>query len=223
MESSNLNLQDVHAARKLLLPSDGRGKRPSMNKQSKEAAIVTGELGGIEIPVFEGELLVLVQSGGDSTPSQPSSRTPSRPPSSIVDGATVEKTFTRAPSIRVRPGSKAGLERKTSVARRSSLPSISNRGEGMITSESSSERPLRVRIKAGTLDRLVGILAHGLQGVSVAFADDNGEMPLRDGKHRDLRVDQVDFSVVWWNTFRSFVTPLALFEVSIYLLGSKRS
>jgi GTPase-activating protein BEM2 len=210
MESSNLNLQDVHTARKMLLHPDGREK---LKHQNKGAAIVSGDSNEIELAVLEGELLVVVQSG-DSAPSQPSSRATSRPPSSVVEGVLTEKTFTRTPSIRVRPGSRAGPERKASMARRNSLPSISNRSVGLTTSEASSERPLRVRIKAGTLERLIGILAHGLQGVSVAFADDNGEMPLRDGKHWDLRVDQVDFSTVWWNTFRSFVTPMVLFEAS---------
>jgi hypothetical protein len=217
MESNNLNIQEVQAARNMLLNPDRRPNRSSLEPQSKEAATLTGDMGGIDIPVFDGELLVLVQSGGDIGASQPPSRAPSRPPSSIVEGS-VEKSFTRAPSIRIRPGnrpgSKGGLERKTSMmSRRSSLPSIPKRNEEMMTMEAPSERPLRVRVKAGTLDRLVDILAHGLQGVSVAFSDDNGEMPLREGKHRDLRVDGADFSAVWWTTFRSFVTPLVLFEV----------
>ncbi len=68
-------------------------------------------------------------------------------------------------------------------------------------------------MKAGTLDRLVEVLAHGLPGVSVSIADDNGEMPLREGKTRDVKLDRSDFASVWWNVFRSFVSPLVFFEV----------
>jgi hypothetical protein len=84
-------------------------------------------------------------------------------------------------------------------------------------SESSSEPPLRVLVHAGTVDRLVDILIYGLQGVSVSVADDNGEMSLREGKTRDLTVNHKDFARVWWTVFRTFVTPLAFFEVSSHI------
>jgi hypothetical protein len=222
MESSNLNLQDIQAARNMLLNPDWCSKQSNLDPPRKEALAVTGDIGGIDIPVFDGELVVTVQFGGDSPPSHPasraSSRPSSRPPSTVADVPSIEKTFTRSPSIRLRAGpgkptSRSGLERKSSMARRNSLPSISNNGGEEIPTEISSERTLRVRVKAGTLDRLVDILAHGLQGVSVAFADDNGEMPLREGNQRDLKVDQEDFSFVWWKTFRSFLTPQVFFEV----------
>jgi hypothetical protein len=80
--------------------------------------------------------------------------------------------------------------------------------------EPSLGPPLRVAVQAGTLSRLVSILVHGLQGVAVAVADDNGEMSLREGKTRDLVVDQQEFAKVWWSSFRSFVTPFGFFEVS---------
>jgi hypothetical protein len=76
------------------------------------------------------------------------------------------------------------------------------------------ERPVRVVVKAGTLERLVDVLAHGLPGISVSISDDNGEMPLKDGRTRDAKLDRTDFSLIWWNVFRSFVTPLVFFEVS---------
>jgi hypothetical protein len=59
----------------------------------------------------------------------------------------------------------------------------------------------------------VDILAHGLPGISVSISDDNGEMPLKDGRTRDAKLDRGDFSTIWWNVFRSFVTPLVFFEV----------
>lgn len=165
--------------------------------------------GGTVIPVYNGDLLLVVQIGGDAAST---SRPSSRPPSSVMD-ATVEKSVSRTPSIRVKPGSSQSLERKTSVARRSSLPSISHR-QSFVVSEPSSERPLRVLVQAGTLSCLVSILVHGLQNVSVSVADDNGEMALSQGKTRELVVDHGELARVWWNVFRSFVTPLVFFEVS---------
>ncbi|KAF8058629.1 rho GTPase activating protein 22 [Lyophyllum atratum] len=171
--------------------------------------------GGTVIPVYNGDLLLVVQAGGglDSAPSSrpPSSRISSRPPSSIADSG-MEKGLGRAPSIRVKPGSSQGLERKSSVARRNSLPSLSNR-QNFVISEPSSEHPLRVMVQAGTLNTLVNILVHGLQNVSVSVADDNGEMSLREGMTRELIVDRVEFAKVWWNVFRSFVSPLVFFEL----------
>ena len=214
--SSNSNAaQEVAAARELLLQPHSRSKRSSSDPVWDSALGVTSDMGGIDITVFEGELVVTIQSFSEaSSASQPSSRSASRPPSSIIDANGVDKPFSRSPSIRMRrPGTK-GLERKPStINRRNSLPSVPSNPEELMSPQSSSERPLRVRVKAGSLERLVDVLLHGLQGVSVAFADDNGEMPLRDGKHRDLKVDHLDFSTVWWNSFRSFVTPLVLFEV----------
>jgi len=217
--SSNSNAaQEVAAARELLLQPNPRSKRSSGDPVWDPALGVTGDMGGIEIPVFEGELIVTIQSLSEPSPtSQPPSRSTSRPPSSVVDVNGVDKTFSRSPSIRMRRAGAKGLERKPStINRRNSLPSVPSNPEELMLPQSSSERPLRVRVKAGTLERLVDVLLHGLQGVSVAFSDDNGEMPLRDGKHRDLKVDHSDFSTVWWNSFRSFVTPLVLFEVYIY-------
>jgi hypothetical protein len=169
--------------------------------------------GGTVIPVYNGDLLLVVQTGiSESAPSsRPSSRAPSRPPSSIVEPG-MEKALGRTPSIRVKPGSSQGLDRKSSVARRSSLPSISQR-QNFVISEPSLEPPLRVIVQAGTLNTLVGILVQGLQNVSVSVADDNGEMSLRESMTRELVVDRVEFAKVWWNVFRSFVSPLVFFEV----------
>ncbi|KAH8994411.1 hypothetical protein EDB92DRAFT_274843 [Lactarius akahatsu] len=173
------------------------------------------DFGGTTIPVFDGELVLLVSPGLEVTSSRPSSIARSRPPSSIVEsslGGTSEKTMSRAPSIRVRPGSSHGLDRKASLARRNSLPSISAR-TSMVIPEHPKERPVRVVVKAGTLERLVDVLAHGLPGISVSISDDNGEMPLKDGRTRDAKLDRRDFSLIWWNVFRSFVTPLVFFEL----------
>ncbi|PIL33764.1 transporter [Ganoderma sinense ZZ0214-1] len=197
--------QDI---RSLRLLADGdrtiRMDRPKLNGL---------DLGGTTIPVYNGELLLLVQPGGDPViSSRPTSRAPSRPPSrSTCDSPIVG----RNPSIRVTPSSSHGhgtAERKSSLARRNSLPSLSQR-TSLVASEITSERPLRVVVQAGTLERLVDVLVHGLQGVSVSVADDNGEMPLTDRKTREVRVDMDDFSQVWWSVFRSFVSTQVLFEL----------
>lgn len=194
------------------------GRRPSADNPELHGGLTALSQGGTVIPVYNGDLLLVVQAGNglDSTPSSrpPSSRAPSRPPSSIVD-STAEKGLGRTPSIRVKPGASQGLDRKSSVARRNSLPSLSHR-QNFVMSEPSSEPPLRVIVQAGTLNTLVDILVHGLQNVSVSVADDNGEMSLRESMTRELIVDRVEFAKVWWNVFRSFVSPLVFFEVCNY-------
>jgi hypothetical protein len=213
-----------------------RGASPGMDPQLRilqrsvqNANDVTKRLimgtGGTVISLYNGELVLVVQPGGmENSSSRPSSRVPSRPPSSAMDGGHTglsgmgmglerEKPMSRAPSIRVKPTSSHGLERKTSMARRSSLPSLSQRPTFTV-SERSSDPPLRVLVQAGTLRALVNILVHGLKSVSVSVADDNGEMTLREGMTRELVVDRMEFARVWWNVFRSFVTPLAFFDVS---------
>ncbi|KAF8994802.1 hypothetical protein BDQ17DRAFT_1366382 [Cyathus striatus] len=183
-------------------------QRLDSGKDSTKQAIL-GQ-GGTLISVFNGDLMLSIQPGGmDSTPP---SRAPSRPPSSVMESSGGDKSLSRAPSIRVKPNSSHGLEKKTSFARRSSLPSISQR-QDFVTSEPSSEPPLRMIVQAGTLNHLVDILVHGLQNISVSVADDNGEMTLREGMTRDLIVDHGEFARVWWNVFRSFVTPLVFFEL----------
>jgi len=74
-----------------------------------------------------------------------------------------------------------------------------------------------VLVQAGTLNNLVNILVHGLENISVSVADDNGEMTLKEGMTRELVLDKVEFARVWWNVFRSFLTPLVFFEVSLFL------
>ncbi|PPQ71599.1 hypothetical protein CVT24_006459 [Panaeolus cyanescens] len=179
--------------------------------------------GGTVISVHDGDLLLVVQSGGfESAPnSRPNSKVVSRPPSSSVDqhgnligGSGERPSMNRTPSIRAKPSSSHTLDRKTSMARRSSLPSVSHLNrQNFVTSEPSSEPPLRVVVQAGTLNRLVDILVHGLESITVSVADDNGEISLREGMMRELVVDRVEFARVWWNVFRSFVTPLVFFEL----------
>ncbi|KAI0263829.1 hypothetical protein BC834DRAFT_971183 [Gloeopeniophorella convolvens] len=172
------------------------------------------DFGGTVIPIFDGELVLLVSPGKEVSSSRPSSRVPSRPPSTIIEQGfgVAEKPMTRAPSIRVKPGSSHNLDRKASLARRNSLPSISAR-TSLVIPEHPTERPVRVVVQAGTLERLVDVLVHGLPGVSVSIADDNGEMPLGGSRARDARLDRGDFSSIWWNVFRSFLTPLVFFEL----------
>jgi len=178
------------------------------SNQDSTKRLIMGQ-GGTVISVHNGDLLLVVQSGGFE--SAPSSRAPSRPTSSVEGG---DKPLARNPSIRVKPSSSQGLDRKTSMARRSSLPAVSHLNrQNFVTSEPSSDPPLRVFVQAGTLTNLVNTLVHGLENISVSVADDNGEMSLREGMTRELVVDRAEFARVWWNVFRSFVTPFVFFEV----------
>ena len=190
----------------------------SSNKDSTKNLILGH--GGTFISVYDGDLLLVTQNGGfESTPnSRPPSRAPSRPESSVMDhNSGLERPpISRNPSIRVKPSSSHGLERKTSMARRSSLPTVSHLSRSnFVITEPSSEPPLRVLVRAGTLNNLVNILVHGLENISVSVADDNGEMTLKEGMTRELVLDKVEFARVWWNVFRSFLTPLVFFEVSL--------
>jgi hypothetical protein len=126
----------------------------------------------------------------------------------------LKPSLSRGPSLRVTSRSASALERKVSVARRSSLPSISQR-QSLALSDivDANDAPLRVTVKAGTLDVLVDVLIRGIEGVSVSFADDHGEMPL-NARSRPVKLDKTHFEETWWNTFRSFVTPLVFFEVN---------
>ncbi|ETW74695.1 GTPase activating-like protein [Heterobasidion irregulare TC 32-1] len=209
--ATQLSVQDVQ----FLRSADSASKLASSQKRKSLGTARDGlngeEFGGTIIPIFDGELLLLVQPGAETSISPTSSRPPSRPSSSVIDPSITEKPMSRAPSIRVKAGSHA-MDRKASLARRSSLPSISQRAS-VVLQEHPSERPVRVVVKAGTLERLVEVLAHGLPGISVSIADDNGEMPLREGVARDIRLDRSDFASIWWNVYRSFVTPLVFFEL----------
>ncbi|KAI0090890.1 hypothetical protein BDY19DRAFT_887550 [Irpex rosettiformis] len=206
--ASSITLQELQQIRERAATQD------MASRGNSDPTKVGGlDLGGTVIVVYDGELMLLVQAG-DPMASHPSSRAPSRPPSSVVDPPitpTTDKSVSRNPSVRVKPGSK-GLERKPSKLRRSSLPILS-RKPSFEPADIASERPIRVVIKAGTIDRLVTVLVEGLHGVSVSVADDNGEMPLNDHKTRELRVDMNDFARIWWSTFRSFMTPHVFFEL----------
>ena len=213
---SNVNLSELQFLRNL----DPR----STDRRSNAGDFPLGtKLLGSVIAVYDGELLLTIQRGSieshptSPTASRPSSLAPSRPLSVTEEHGNAEQRVNRTPSIRVKTGP---IERKPSMARRSSrrssLPSISQRPT-FIPQDSFPEPPLRAAVHAGTVDRLVDLLVHGLQGVSVAIADDNGEMPLRESKTRDLVVNHNDFAKIWWKVFRSFVTPLVFFEVSSLL------
>jgi len=217
---TKMSVEELQRLRRIdiaLTPASRGNKSDASSSKDRLFNIGNVDIRETAIPVYEGELLLIARSDLDPlSSSRPPSRAPSRPPSSVVEGCSSEKPMTRSPSIRVKPGSSQGLERKSSVARRSSLPSISSRRNAVVT-EVSSERPIRVVVQAGTLDRLVSVLVHGLQGVSVAVADDNGETSLREGKTRDLVVDRAEFARIWWHVFRSFVTPFVFFEVRHFI------
>lgn len=216
VDSTETHLLALKAVDGHLLPDESRRRRSG--GEDTLSGIAQISRGGTVIPVCNGEVLVVVQSQvepGSRASSRPSSRVPSRPPSSILDSPGLDKErgpLSRTPSIIVKPGSTQSLERKSSMARRNSLPVLSSR-RNHIMSEPSSEPPLRVIVRSGTLDQLVNILTHGLAKTSVSVSDDNGETTLREGMTRELTLDRTEFADVWWNVYRSFVTPLVLFEV----------
>ncbi|KZT03884.1 uncharacterized protein LAESUDRAFT_728564 [Laetiporus sulphureus 93-53] len=206
--SASISMQDLQNAREIWLRPAADG---SMRAQTFKSNGL--DLRGTVLPVFDGDLLLLVQPSPEPTSlSRTTSRSRSRPPSLVAESSKTEMSLSRSPSIRVTPGSPPNLDRKPSVIRRNSLPSISQR-TSLVISEVNSEKSLRVVVQAGTLDRLVDILVHGLPGVSVSVADDNGEMPLSDNKTREVKVDMDDFSTIWWSVYRTFVTPQVLFEL----------
>lgn len=151
---------------------------------------------GLVITLYDGDLLVEVPERSLDVPSRPSS----------IFESNLER---RTSQVRVTNGS---FERKTSMARRGSLPVLPHPD---ISSplEPAPESSLRAVVKAGTLDRLVDVLLFGLNGFAVSVADDNGEAPLRGGKTRLLKLDHEAYQTSWWAMFRSFVTPYVLFEV----------
>lgn len=218
---AQLNVHELQFLRK----ASGNPRLSLSSTRGKESFSLA-ELGGTVIPLFNGELLCLVQPGGsERSLSRPSSRAHSRPPGSrppsgiIENGVVSEKPIGRQPSIRVKSGASSGLDRKASLARRNSLPTLSQRSS-VVISEHPPDSVVRVVVQAGTMERLVEVLAHGLPGITVSIADDNGEMPLREGKQREIRMDKTEFSLVWWKVFRSFITPANFFEVQLTFIYS---
>ena len=212
LESDASEMQYLRSVDAQLRQEAGRNLHSLDANQDYIKRLILGS-GDTVISLYNGNLCLVVQSGvfeSEST-SRPSSHI-SRPPSSVEHGS--EKNLTRNPSIRVKPSTSQGLDRKTSVARRSSLPSVSVLSrQNLVTSEPSPDPPLRVVVQAGTLNNLVNVLVHGLEGISVSVADDNGEMSLREGMKREIVIDRAEFARVWWNVFRSFVSPFVFFEV----------
>lgn len=204
-------------------PGEGAGAGgPAGKKGERRRERAAFDFGGMMLPVFDGELLLCVVSSAKSD-SRPVSqagdsagkenvRTGSATPSSNGSGTTLSKQ----PSIRVKPAAAGGLDRKASNrARRASLPALSQKAPApALVLDQKPEPTLHAVVQAGTLDALVHFLVHGLEGVSVSVADDNGEMCLSDKRTRAVKVDCAEFARIWWPSFRSFVSPYVLFQVS---------
>jgi hypothetical protein len=166
----------------------------------------------------DGELQLIVLSHvGQNSPSRPTSMASTRPQSMASEAET--SGVTRAPSVRVKPrNGTASVERKASLAKRSSLPSLSqNPPQEIMEHVVTNDAPLKAIVKAGTLDSLIDILVSGVEDMTISFADDHGEAPLNmQFRSRLVRVDRPDFEATWWSVFRSFVTPVVFFEVSSF-------
>ncbi len=166
------------------------------------------------IPVKDGDLLLIIETTlGSSSASRPSSTVSTRPQSMASE---VEIGVSRTPSLRVKPRTATAVERKTSVARRSSLPSITERSAApdVQARVDTNEPPLKAVVKAGTLDCLIDLLVSGIEDMVLSLTDDHGEVSL-NAHHRVFRVDRQDFEATWWNVFRSFLTPVVFFDVSL--------
>ncbi|KZT36942.1 hypothetical protein SISSUDRAFT_1063257 [Sistotremastrum suecicum HHB10207 ss-3] len=217
---------------------EGGRQRESRNSLGSGNAVTSEpQLGGTVIPVFDGDLLLLVESRSVPTSNErqmnfavnsrpiSTATSGSRPASQLTENGSSEKKLGRTPSLRVTSRAGSNLERKPSLARRSSLPAIPAPTSSFPIPEDSppAATALRVIVKAGTLDRLVDLLVYGLDGVRVSISDDNGESPL-GGTSRPLKVDKQDFANIWWNAFRTFVTPLVFFELlrKRYLAATSR-
>lgn len=161
------------------------------------------ELDDTTFRLFNGEMIVKVVKE-----SQPSSR----PASFFDNGATsLSRRPSRAPSIRVTPQAASTLERKSSAARRQSMPLLNNSRNRINQTENMATNPpdlsVPIVIVGGTIERLVDVLVRGLDYVMAATSDDNGEMALMDRRAKGLRIDRSDYSKTWWSTYRSFLTP----------------
>lgn len=193
------DLQMEHLSRLKFFPSE----HVRSHWTSKEGI----ELDDTIFRLFGGEMIVKVVK--DAQPG-------SRPASFFDNGATsLSRRPSRAPSIRVKPQAASALERKSSAARRQSMPLLNN-GRPRVTPaaegkpKGSMDLLVPVVIVGGTIERLVDVLVRGLDYVMAATSDDNGEMALTDRRARGLKLDRDDYSKTWWSTYRSFLTPEVL-------------
>lgn len=212
---NNVELNEADARRVIERPRTALADHGSRRRDLTEP-----DLDEMLIPCFNGELVLKLPLTNPK--SRPVSLVDSRPPSTFSrPPSTISEDYrqpSRGDSIRLSPAMR--MERKGSQARRSrrsSLPSISQRNSLVVPEpQSGGDATTRVTIKSGTLDRLVAVLVCGLEGVGIVHSDDNGEGPLRDGRSKTFKVDRVEFAQVWWCSFRSFVTPIVLFEVCMF-------
>ncbi|CAE7194218.1 unnamed protein product [Rhizoctonia solani] len=233
VEMTQEHIQQV-VTRTRAFQSGGQGQ-----SKGKEVRLLGEDLGETTLTVFGGELvlkLVKEDKGAERVLSRSTTmlRNVSRPASLVEEDSLdelsaslsgilsptlspsprLERKPSRTPSIRATPSSH--LERKQSAirSRRSSLPSISQR-TSLVVTEASGEPPLRALVSSGSLEKLVDVLVSGLEevGMQTSPADDNGETSLREGRTRGIRVDHAEYCRIFWGVFRSFVTPMVLFEM----------
>lgn len=195
------DLQMEHLSRMKFFPSE----HVRSHWTSKEGV----DLDNTTFRLFNGEMIVKVVKETQSN---------SRPASFFDNGATsLSRRPSRAPSIRVTPQAASTLERKSSAARRQSMPLLNNGRNRINQAENMTgnapDPTVPVVIVGGTIERLVDVLIRGLDYVMAATSDDNGEMALMDRGARGLRVDRNDYSKTWWSTYRSFLTPDAFIAV----------
>lgn len=163
------------------------------------------------VTVHNGELVLKIVRAASSPRS--SHYRPSR--TSQIDegdGELSTPPLSRVPSVSGAMSS--SLKRKASKAsvasRRASLPSLS-RGPSLAHREPRLDTSLIAVVSGGTLERLFDVLIDGVT-VMLSPTDDAG---LSGWTQKNLVLDREDFDKTWWNTFRSFISPLVFFEVSL--------
>jgi hypothetical protein len=141
-------------------------------------------------------------------------------PSSLIESVALSRAgSTRAGSTR--EGIALSSKRNSMGFNRNSFIQSSTQSHHRV-SVAGSERsvevlaPLRVSVKAGSQEMLLDVAVYGVEGLRMAVKDDAG---LGSKAGRRLTVDLVEYRSIFFATFRSFTTPLAVFEVTLVFLG----
>lgn len=87
------------------------------------------------------------------------------------------------------------------------------------TSRLGLSATLPVTVKYASPERLIDLLICGIEGDSLG-SDDNGQMPLHFSFARKFAMDLETYRQTFFATYRSFLEPTLLFEVSLRYLSS---
>lgn len=135
--------------------------------------------------------------------------------SSIIGGASARDslTLTSLSSSFKRNSNPVGSRRDSIVQGSAASKRVSVAG----SVNSDGPGPLRVDVKAGSLDNLLDVLLFGVDGLKMTVKDDMG---VESGSSRRLHVNLPAYRTEFFATFRSFTTPSLIFEVSRFPLSN---